>query len=302
MEKFRKDLTDSAEKSGLLVRNEDELKYNELKYNTTAIVDRLSEIFLDDILEKAGKDALEGYRSMLSGSLGVEYSGRGASRPDVPPRGVDWVASSRAAMEGGKDFPDEDDLVVRYPESEKIIKAVVAVDVSYSMGDDNKIVLAKKTALALGKMIKNINKENSVKYLKFWGDNNAVTPAQLYLAGLGMQTNIGGALRQALKMLDKNQKTDVGMVYLVTDCSFENCGYDPSDSFRAAKKFSERENYYLRMFFMNPTEMTMRDAKKVARCAGKNSMLIPVNPESLDVSAVEDVASLFKGIYREEEI
>jgi len=126
---LREQLKEEVKASGLVKEG----RYG-LEYADDALTDRLGELFLEDILSRLGSRHEDGYRAMTKGRYGIERMEKDRMMTESEMSGIDPVDSKMRSKMAGRKHMDDEDIVVRKPDIEKIdYSMVVAIDNSGSM-------------------------------------------------------------------------------------------------------------------------------------------------------------------------
>jgi Mg-chelatase subunit ChlD len=179
---------------------------------------------------------------------------------------------------------------VRKAQAEGAIDAVVALDISGSMNDGGRIEVARRTGLALAAYLQRLNPENTLRYIVFGNSRvNEVDAVDYYEVCAKGDTPMAGAIALGRKMLQEGRSSSK-LLYVISDGN-PNVG----DVLAEAAAFNN-PNHYLRFILMGVDTQSVANCKAIADAAGRNSRILPVRADKIDIAVFEDFASAFLGL------
>lgn len=294
-EDVRKGLEEQVSQSGIVEIISDTIEIRGMKpesrmqYNDTALVNRLGDIFLEEILDKVNARN-PGLRAHLEGH-GVDFMDKGRLQDEAEVSRIDAIGSVVNARTHGQRKISPEYAIVRKAFSEGSTDAVVCVDISGSMNDYNRIQMAIHTGLALGAMLEKQNPQNLTKYVVFGASRVVeVNRTEFYKIRAAGDTPMAPAIEKSRTILEEG-KGEQKILYLVSD-GYPNVG----DVVESARKFGEQHNYYLRMILIGVERESIENVKSITDAAGKNSRVLPVRHDKVDIAVFEDYLNLFNGL------
>lgn len=275
---------------GLIQEKKDQHGQTRAYLDDSRLVERLGDIFLEDVLDKVESRGI-GMRAFLEGSQGVSFLDKGRLRDEAEISRIDPVASIIGSRMNGYDRIEAREAIVRKPFAEGTVDAVIALDVSGSMNDYQRIEIAKRTGLALDSMLRRQNPDNTLRYIVF-GDSSVreVTKKDYYTVKANGDTPMAGAINMGFTMLEAG-KAESRILYVISDC-YPNVG----DTVESARRFADRKDLYLRMILIGVDKGSVENVKGITEAAGKNSRILPVRHDKVDVAVFEDYYSMFSGL------
>jgi len=304
---FSSKLDDAVDQTGYIQREKDNLKFN-----VDYLVERLSEYLLQDVLERQDPNLDSGFKSLLEGGKGLGFSSRGKIKPNIPPKRIDWSQSKINTRLAGRSSLEEDDLTIRYPESESTIYAAIGRDISGSMTYNKLDEPAKLLSLAVSRAITLIDPDNEVHNFLFGNKVTEVTLSQLFTHQTddpgNTWTNTSGMLYKARDSFSESKKS-VGLVYIITDGLPNGWGMTNDGEYvknldankamaytlEAARLYNNLPDLYLRIFLLG--KQFVDDAIKITEAAGPKTKLIATDISKLEQEVFSDLSDIFAQIH-----
>jgi hypothetical protein len=275
-------LKEQLEASAYLSVDED----GSVRFEEQMLERRLEELFLQEIID--GIEAQTGAGFMAG--LGESYDGvishwaEMESLSELPE--VDWVQSIIYARTRGYSVPRYPYLITGKYEGPRptSIDSAISVDTSLSMSENNRMEVAKKTALATRALMRRLNPANQTFLSHFSRELNEVSSGDFVKA---VKPRGGTRTELALEwMLEKLAGGGPAMGYLITDGEPSW----PDRAIEAAARFTDHPEVLLRVFLVDGDAHAQRVVREMGNAAGERTRVIPVTAEELPCGVIQDVA------------
>ena len=297
VESVRNELADQFESAGYIKRDGTSL------YVTSLLVDRFAEIVYAMEVEGLGSTK----KKMISGIGGFgEYQRDNirtiyeTGRMDL----LDSVINSRMNHPKYRALYDEDIIVNRELKGD-YFHVVIMFDKSGSMDENNRIVAAKRAALALFKAVKQHNRKNVVDMVAFDSKVKVMDLVDVWNCRPEGFTNIGDALNVSYGLLERS-KADKKLIYLITDGLPEaytsadgnvyigDTGKSMQNAISSAARLRSIKDLKLIMIMLEPKQKLYTDAaKEIAGAA--DGTVITTDPQDLAREMLVDYAASLEG-------
>ncbi len=267
-----------------------------LSFDEQKICEKLEDIFLKEIIEGIEKeDGNTGFVARVK----TAYSGLISHYDVIEDLGelpdTDWIESTIFSRTKGYRAPAFPYLITgKYEKRAKgkvSIDTAIALDSSSSMDENNRFVVAKKTALATSSLMRKLNSKNKTYLSHFNGGVYPVTSSDLIRS---VNPYNGTATELALGWL-LNTLADSGLsiAYLITD------GYPNSldATIAAAKNFRNYSNMLLRIFFIDGEKESEKNIRMIGEAAGPATKVVPVKNYQLSGGVIRDISKAIGEMY-----
>ena len=261
---------------------------------TPVLIERFANIILTQELQAIPSVHLShwGSSEKVGGSFQKEKmrSIDEVSRMDI----VESVINSRINHPWEKHIEDED-IIINRERSEYSTHAVIALDTSFSMLENNRMLAARKAVLALYKAIKKNNPKNVIDIIGFDTHVEVMDLVSVWQVKPRGFTNTHGALRTA-RLLFRDSKYDNKIFYLVTDglpeAYVDGKGNDvvsyPEKCLPYAVREARKLDARLIMILLEPKARDyISAAEAIVKAAPKSRMLV-TDPQKLARDLLED--------------
>ena len=256
------------------------------RFDDQVLERRLEELFLQEIVEDIEAQTGSGFMA----GLGEAYDGvisHWAEMEDLSELSeVDWVQSLIYARTRGYRTPRYPYLITGKFEGPRptSIDSAISVDTSLSMSENNRMEVARKTALATRALMRRLNPANQTFLSHFSRELNEVTSGDFVKI---VKPKGGTRTELALEwLLEKLGGRGPAMAYLITDG-------EPSWPDRAidtAARFTDHPEILLRVFLVDGDPHAQRIVREMGNAAGERTRVIPVTAEELPGGVIQDVA------------
>lgn len=294
-EELLKELLAEIEDMGLI-------KKSEKGYTVT---DRLVELFSSMVLEEELRKIPT--TRVFSPGMGGEMQGMYDMRKLLMIDEISRMRVSESMINARINHPWKktlyvDDLIVLDEKKDIKIHAILLFDKSSSMAENNRLLAAKKSVLALYKAIKKKNSRNAVNLVSFDTDTKIVTLSEIWESESGGFTNVGEALEVAEKILSSSS-ADLKIIYLITDglpeAYTENGMKIVGDmkksmnyALASARKLALQPGIKFTLILLEPkNELFVDAAKKIAE--GGRGKLIVSDPQKLTADVLRSYSASF---------
>ena len=265
---------------------------------TSRLIDRFAEIVLSDELKKLPTKYSwgKGTHGMPQGIYEKKklQTTAESSRMDI----VASLVNARIFHPTHRHIEDSD--IITHTEMRSNISHVVLIfDKSGSMEENNRILAAKKSVLALYKAVKHRNPQNIVDFIAFDSTVQLMDLLQAWHCTPSGFTNTGEALATAQQLL-KDSNADRKLIYLITD-GLPEAYTDPrtgepragdldkslSVAVQQAKKFKKQYGLKFTIILLEPKENVYTEAAEtIAKAAGGS--VIVTDPQELATEMLMD--------------
>jgi Mg-chelatase subunit ChlD len=293
LESVRNELLDQFENAGYITRDEGRL------YVTSRLVDRFAEIIYALEIEGLGSSR----KRMISGIGGFGEFQRDNMRTAYEIGKLDIlesVVSARLGHPGRRGLEDEDIIVNRELRGDQF-HVVIMFDKSGSMDENNRLLAAKKAALALFKAVKLHNPKNLVDLVTFDSKVKVMDLVDVWNCSPEGFTNISEALNVSYGLL-AHSRADRKLIYMITDglpeayTSPEGNVYigDTQTSMQyavsSATRLGRLKDLRLIMIMLEPRQKAYVDAAMQIAQAAEGSV-IATDPQDLAKEMLVDYAA-----------
>ncbi len=267
-----------------------------LSFDEQKICEKLEDVFLKEIIDGIEKeDGNTGFVARIK----TAYSGLISHYDVIEDLGelpdTDWIESTIFSRTKGYRAPAFPCLITgKYEKRAKgkvSIDTAVALDSSSSMDENNRFVVAKKTALATVALMRKLNPKNQTYLSHFNGGVYPVTSSDLIRS---VNPYNGTATELALGwLLNTLSDSMLSIAYLITDG-------DPNrleDTIATAKKFNNYPNVLLRIFLIDGNKETEEKIWKIGRAAGPATKVVPVKNYQLSGGVIRDISKAIGDMY-----
>lgn len=282
------------------IRNSDYIQVDsngELKFDEKMIVRKLEDLFLDEIIDGIEKNDGTGFMSKVKCDYNsiFEYWAEIDDLSEL--QNVDWVQSMILSRTKGYRAPVFPYFMTQKGEGrgKASLDTAMSLDVSTSMGENDKFEIAKKTTLATHALMRRLNPKNNT-YLSIYGsDLEEISTSDL----IKMQSPRGWTRTDlALRwLLGKLENKGPSLAYLISDGWPAGTDNIMEDTFEAAAEFKKHPYVMLRIFLIDGDDETRDVVRKIGRAAGPDTKVIPVDNYQLADGVIRDVGSAIRGMY-----
>lgn len=269
----------------------------EFKFDEQKVVERLEDLFLDEIISGIETEDGSGFLSDAKATFRdvISYWG---DLDDLTELGdVDWVQSAIRSRSKGYRLPQYPYLVSAKYESKgrSSIDTALMLDTSNSMDKNSRFQVAQKTALAMNALMRQLNPKNET-YLGHF--NSGVW--DISAADLMKRVRPDGwtYTHQALDwLISKLQDRGPSMAYLITDG--EPAGFSDAidTTIKTAMRFQEHPYISLRIFLIDGDANTEDNVRRIGQAAGPRTKVIPVKNYELGSGVIRDVSQCIREMY-----
>jgi hypothetical protein len=285
------------EKTGLIAKDE----HGNLGFDEDQIVKKLEEIFLEEIVEGIESDQGGGFLSDMKRTYDGVIS-HWAELDDIVelPR-AEWVQSTIYSRTKGFVYPQFPYLIVPKMEDRTrvSIDTAIMVDTSNSMNTNQKIVYAKKTALAAHALMRRLNPHNSTYLAHYNTDIHQVSASEFIRS-----VNASGWTRTDLAiqwLVEKLKDSGPSIAYLITDGVPEdqNVSYETmlKKSIAAANAFRDYPYIRLRIFLVDMDKNSAGNIREIGRAAGPDTKVIPIKYKEMGKDVIKDLSRAIGEMY-----
>ena len=288
-------LEETIKKSTLIKVSEDGV----LAFDEEKMVSSLEDMFLKETLDVIDKE--DGKTGFLA-KMKADYNGFFSYIDDIEDlselQNVDWVESAIHSAIRGYRVPTFPYLRVGkpgmvYTKGRTSLDSAIIFDTSGSMNDNNRFIIAKKTALSLKALMRKMNPNNET-YLGNY-DNQAYDLTSKELFNMN-NANMDGFTRTDLALpwlLQKLQGKGLSMAYLITD----GAPNDLQMTINAAKEFAAHPQIMLRIFLIDGNTGTEDNIRQIGRAAGNNTKVSSIKGYELAGGVIRDVSKSISEMY-----
>jgi hypothetical protein len=266
----------------------------ELVFNDQKIITVIEDRVLNEIVRDIERESGHGFMSKLKDSYDGVFSHFGEMRDISELSHMDPVMSLIYSRTKGFEQIQFPYMVARKfsAHSKTSLDTAITLDISRSMGGV-KFEAAKRTTLAVSAVMRRLNPKNNTFSGYFSNDVHDCTTCELM-----RDVKINGLTRTdlALNWLgEKLANSGPSFAYLITDgvpawggVRQERC---VKETIEAARKFSLNPDLSLRIFHIDPNEISFNIIKRIGEAAGPETRVSAVDSKSLGKDVVRDVAN-----------
>ncbi len=268
----------------------------ELKFDESQMVNALEDILLKEIV--AGIEASDG-RGGFMAKLKETYEGVVKNHEQIESlsqlKDVDWVKSAILSRMKGYPVPTYPYLLVgkRDGYSKVTVPTAVCLDISGSMTQNQRMLIARKTCLALTACMRKADPQNETTLAVYNTELKDVTALELWkeIEPAGY-TATHLALQWLVNKLDGRGPS---IAYLITDGRPQTDKPDPEkgdavqQAILAAREFRSHPEIMLRIFLVDGDAEAEKTIRKIGYEAGQNTKVIPVKNYQLAGGTIRNV-------------
>jgi Mg-chelatase subunit ChlD len=271
---------------------------------TSRLIDRFAEIVLSDEIKKLPSKFSYSATALTHGKPQGVYEKKKlqsvyeSSRMDI----VESLINSRISHPQHRHIYDSD--IITHSEMRSNVSHVILIfDKSGSMEENNRILAAKKSVLALYKAVKHRNSQNIVDFIAFDSRVHVMDLLSAWRSTPSGFTNTGEALLTAHEIL-KDSYADRKLVYLITD-GLPEAFTDPQTgepragdlekslkiAVKQAKKFKKYTDLRFTIILLEPKEDVYTSAAETLAQASGGSVIV-TDPQELATEMLMDYIEL----------
>src|SRR3989344_3825254 len=285
---IKQKLAEKLEASGYLKKDHS----GNISFNESRIVDRLGEMFLNEIVQEIEDTDGRGFMNQVQTAYTGLISHWAELEDLIELPSVDWVQTIIYSRSKGYRVPQFPHYITGKAAEEaqrvrvaKCINAAMVVDSSGSMKENNRFEMAKKTVLGTRAMMRNLDNKNDINLAHYNDNIYPLLPEQLLKNQIypdnGTRTDL--ALQWLLKTLHTRTPA---LAYLVTDGQPNSM----SDTLYEAQKFQEYPAIMLRIFLIDGEKTAQENIRKIGKAAGHNTKVSMVQNYQLGTGVIKDLA------------
>src|SRR3989338_3818509 len=285
---IKQKLAEKLEASGYLKKDGS----GNISFNESRIVDRLGEMFLNEIVQEIEDTDGRGFMNQVQTAYTGLISHWAELEDLIELPSVDWVQTIIYSRSKGYRVPKFPHYITGKAAEEnqrirvaKCVNAAMVVDSSGSMKENNRFEMAKKTVLGTRAMMRNLDNKNEIDLAHYNDNIYPLLPEQLLKNQIypdnGTRTDL--ALQWLLKTLHTRTPA---LAYLVTDGQPNSM----SDTLYEAKKFQEYPAIMLRIFLIDGEKTAQENIRQICKAAGHNTKVSMVQNYQLGTGVIKDLA------------
>ncbi len=266
----------------------------ELAFDERQIERKLEEIILEEVLSDMAREGDAGFMSKIKDSYDglIAYFAEIDDLSEIPR--VEWRQSIIYSRAHGYRYPQFPYLISGKPEESSgraSIDTALSLDISGSMLDNSRFVVAQKAALALSALMRRLNEKNNTYLSVFNVSLEQVTSLQL----LREVNPAGGTLTELAIdwLIETLENSRPSIAYLMTDGLPNHI----EATVQAARKFRDHPYIMLRIFLIDGDDESEPIIRQIGRAAGPQTKVIPVKNYQLPNGLIKDLSQAIKGMY-----
>lgn len=273
-------IRDIIANSPLVSSNGDRLEFDE-----QAIMSRLEQIALNEIIEGIEAETRTGFMGRLRASYGdlITYWSEIEDLSELA--NVDWLQSTVYSRTQGYKVATFPFLVTGKSETraKASVDTAMSVDVSGSMRERGRMAAAVKTAMAMNALMRQLNPGKEAYFSIYSNSLRPVTTKELRSISPDGSTHTERALEW---LLDTLKDRGPGIAYLITD----GRPNELKPSVKAAQQFQKYPYILLRVFLIDGDEAAQENIRQIGRAAGRYTRVLEVDSTRLGSGVIGDFA------------